>query len=47
MPVHFRIALQPSTQSCRVIWVRDGIARNSANGRDEAWLVNHDRELYG
>ena len=40
-PVHWPMALQPSTQSCRVICVRDGRARSSAseisNGvRDEA-----------
>ena len=30
-PFHFAIALQPSTQSCRVICVRDGIDLSSAN----------------
>ncbi len=30
-PFHLPMQLQPSTQSCRVIWVRDGMARSSAS----------------
>ncbi len=32
-PVHLPMQLQPSTQSCRVIWVRDGSARSSASDK--------------
>lgn len=34
VPCHLPIALQPSTQSCRVIWVRIAIARSAATESD-------------
>ena len=32
------MALQPSTQSCRVIWLRAGIARSSASEKSDGRL---------